>query len=673
MNRGELLKGIAYTAILLWMNAYICREWFTTPTAYMNSMHGFWTALARMGDGGWWHARWWPYWDAGIPFEFAYSPLVPLLTAAWSAVARIPHAAAFQCISGVVYILLPATLFVMAWLLTRAPGYAFLAGLVYSLMSLSEMLAPDGNFSWAGIIGSRRLFLMSAWDETPHLAGLAVVPIVILFLVLALQKRRLAVCAGAAALIALASLASPFAPITIAAAGGSLLCVLRREEWLSNLALTVGIGVFGWALAAPFYSPSLIRAIRRASAASPEGRWTLGTLTAVALVVLGWSILWHYLPRWNHPWQVQFMILFAYLVCSPPILLRWLSRQFVPQPARYKLEMEFALALLLVFLCRIWIEKLPPRVRQALVFVLLAFAAEQVAGHRRFAKDMLHRSDPTRSIEYRTSTWVAQNLPGTRVMLPGTIAQWANAFTTVLQVSGGSWSQAYSQIQQRAVAGIYNGNDNPERDALVSLAWLKAFGAGAVAVSGPASKEFWKPFAHPGKFEGVLPVLWREDDVTIYRVPQRTSSLAHIIPENAVVARTPRGQTDVAPLAPYIAALDDTTLPEAGLQWKGPNRLEIDTTAAPAQAVSIQVSYHPGWHATVNGQRRAIQRDGLGLMWLRPELSGLCHIVLEYDGGWELRFCRMLSAAAFLSLLAGPIVWRLVRRHGGGMQPAGNG
>jgi hypothetical protein len=87
MKRGELLKGIAYTAILLWMNAYICREWFTTPTAYMNSMHGFWTALARMGDGGWWHARWWPYWDAGIPFEFAYSPLVPLLTAAWSAVA----------------------------------------------------------------------------------------------------------------------------------------------------------------------------------------------------------------------------------------------------------------------------------------------------------------------------------------------------------------------------------------------------------------------------------------------------------------------------------------------------------------------------------------------------------------------------------------------------------
>ena len=77
MSRGELLQGFAYMAILVWMNAYICRDWFTTQTAYMNSMHGFWTALARMAEGGWWHARWWPYWDAGIPFEFTYSPLVP--------------------------------------------------------------------------------------------------------------------------------------------------------------------------------------------------------------------------------------------------------------------------------------------------------------------------------------------------------------------------------------------------------------------------------------------------------------------------------------------------------------------------------------------------------------------------------------------------------------------
>ena len=33
-------------------------------------------------------------------------------------------------------------------------------------------------------------------------------------------------------------------------------------------------------------------------------------------------------------------------------------------------------------------------------------------------------------------------------------------------------------------------------------------------------------------------------------------------------------------------------------------------------AVAIQVTYHPGWHATANGKGIPVRRDGLGLMWL---------------------------------------------------------
>jgi hypothetical protein len=259
------------------------------------------------------------------------------------------------------------------------------------------------------------------------------------------------------------------------------------------------------------------------------------------------------------------------------------------------------------------------------------------------------------------ATWIARNLPDTRVMVPGTIAQWTNAFTAVPQMGGGPWSESYSRVQQRAVAGVYNGGDSPERDARVSLAWLKAFGAGAVVVSGPASHEFWKPFAHPTKFEGLLPVLWQEDDVTIYRVPQRTPSLAHVIREDAIVREIPRSATDVAPFERYVASLDDTAMPEARFQWMGRNRIEVETTAATGQVVSIQVSYHPGWHATVNGQRRRIERDGLGLMWIRPEGTGPCRIALEYGGGWQLGMCRFIGAAALLGLMASPFVRRRLR------------
>ena len=47
-----------------------------------------------------------------------------------------------------------------------------------------------------------------------------------------------------------------------------------------------------------------------------------------------------------------------------------------------------------------------------------------------------------------------------------------------------------------------------------TLLWFKALGVRAVAVSGPGSTEVYKPFYHPGKFEGRLPVLarrWRCD------------------------------------------------------------------------------------------------------------------------------------------------------------------
>lgn len=123
--------------------------------------------------------------------------------------------------------------------------------------------------------------------------------------------------------------------------------------------------------------------------------------------------------------------------------------------------------------------------------------------------------------------------------------------------SGGSWSIAYNHIQQLGHAAIYNGGETPERDARVALAWLEAFGAGAVAISGPKSQEFWKPFAHPAKFEGILPVLWRTDDVTIYRVPQRSTSLAHVVPDTALVRHSPSGQTDIAGIEAYGAALQD--------------------------------------------------------------------------------------------------------------------
>ncbi len=89
-----------------------------------------------------------------------------------------------------VYCLAPISLFLMAWGLTRAAGTSFFAALFYSLASPTQLIVPDGEFRWDRIWEARRMFLVAAWDDTPHLTALALLPLAMLFLVLSVEKRR---------------------------------------------------------------------------------------------------------------------------------------------------------------------------------------------------------------------------------------------------------------------------------------------------------------------------------------------------------------------------------------------------------------------------------------------------------------------------------------------------
>ena len=642
LRAREVIQAVGYAVLLLWLNAYVCREMFFHYTPHMNSMQGFWIALARHAGAGWFRSAWWRFWDCGAPVEFVYAPLVPALSALVSAIRGIPRDAGFQAVSGLVYCVGPVTLFVMAWLLTRAPGRAFAAAVFYSLVSPSQLIVPDAQFSIQHLWDARRLYLTAVWDETPHMAALAILPLVILFLSLSLRKRRPIYYAAATLSIAVCSLASDFGPVITAMASVCLLFVLDRRDFLRNLVVIAGIGLFSYAICCPFLSPSNVSSIGEASGG---GSWNAGSFTALAIVATGWALLWHYLPRWTRDWRLQFFALFAWLTGSVPLMAAYLNRQFLPQPGRYKVELEFSAALLIVFATRSLFSRIPRPLQACLLFLFVALAGEQTVAQRKFAKAILAPADVAQTIEYRTSIWVRDHLPGVRVMLPGSIGQWADAFADIEQLAGGSWSVAYNPVQQRAVAAIYN------EDARVSIAWLKAFGAGAVVVSGPKSQEFWKQFAHPTKFDGLLPALWSEDDVTVYRIPRRTESLAHVIPESALVRRPPSSPGDTDEVQQYVAALEDESLPTAEFRWENGNRIHIRTTARLGQTVSVQITHHPGWHAKANGVARPLNADGLGLMWLQPGCDGPCDVQLDFDGGTELKLCHRLSMVALAALL----------------------
>jgi len=315
-----------------------------------------------------------------------------------------------------------------------------------------------------------------------------------------------------------------------------------------------------------------------------------------------------------------------------------------------------------VFGLRLVIERTPQWIRIALVFPLLFLAGRQTLCFRRAAKELTSAVDVKQSIEYRSAKWVAENLPGQRVMMAGSLGNFLDTFTEQEQLSAQPYTTAPNWEEQIAVYTIYIGENAGDRDGEYSLLWLKAFGAQAVAVPGPQSPEYWKPFTRPRKFDGMLPVLWREDDTTIYRVPQRFLSLAHVVRSGQLVRRQPTHGLDVNEVRRFVAALDSASTP-AVWEWLGSNLARIRTRLAPDEMVSVQINYHPGWHAMAKGGERPIRADGIGLMVIDPNCTGDCEIRLNYDGGWESRLCRAASGGVMLLLVA-ILAFGGVRRSG---------
>ena len=641
----ERLFPAAYLLAILWLNLYICRQvFFLEFTGKMNSMHGFWMAMARLAGEHWYKPSWWPYWYIGMPFEFTYAPLVPGLTAAIAKSSGVSVAQAFQIVSGIVYCLGPVALFLMARQLTERPGWSFVAAAVYSLSSASELLLPDSNFKLSHVGDPRRLYLCFVWDEVPHQLGLALVCLAILFLARGLRYRRFGSFVWAGVFISLALLASAFGVTGLLLLGACLLVTWETGTWRRNFVAVFLCGFLAYLAMCPFLPPSLILAIRADAGLFPDTEWTRASLWTLAAVVSVGSLLWFVSRKWQ-PRYLQFFFLLAYLCVVIPTLDKMRGLHFVPQAGRYKVELELALVLLAVFGSAVAIDRLPKMAKLVLALLLLWPAYKQVVWHRHFSKDVMKPFDITTTIEYQVAKWLESNRPGWRVVAPGSIGQWLNAFSNVPQFAGGSYSTDPNLVHLVALSGV-----PAFSDAVIPAIWYKAYGVDTVVVAGRDSPEFWQPHPHGHQFDGVFPVLWEERDTRIYAVPRPARTLAHAIPQDAVISRVPAEASDTAQIEKYVAAVEAAGAHPATFVWMDDSRARIHATLGASQVLSVQVTHHPGWKATAGGNAVRIAKDGLGQMILSVDRPGDYDIDLAYDGGWEGKLCRLVSATTCLAV-----------------------
>jgi hypothetical protein len=441
-------------------------------------------------------------------------------------------------------------------------------------------------------------------------------------------------------------LANMFGVVLVALLVVTVTFAFDRPAFFLRSALTA---VVAWMVASPWIPPSLLFAIRRNESGAGETPRTIVALAALTIVAIAFLVARRFAIRYVDQWPARWMLIASCIVMLIPALAAYTGLSFVPQPGRYKIEAELAIVWTGVFALGRVAGHLPLRVRVAVLSAMGLFAVRQTLAFRHTADALNAPGSLTKRIEYRSAEWIAKNLPGQRIMAGGGLGNFLNVFTDTDQLSAQPYTTALNWQEQVGVYTIYRGENAGDRDAEYSLLWLKAFGVQAIAVPGPASHEYWKPFARPNKFDGLLPVLWRDDDTTINRVPQSSESLAHVLQQDQLVHRPPVNGLDTAEVARVVAALDAST--SADFHWCGSNCATIRARLVAGDIVSTQINYHPGWHAIANGIAAPIRADGLGLMTIDPHCVGECEIRLQYDGGWELRLCRALSAATILLLI----------------------
>ena len=648
----KAVVGAGLALVLLGLNAYISLKLFGCEyTRSSHSIEGNFIAQSRLRAEYPGQRGWWPFWNAGMPFQNSYYPLLPATVATEAKLTGWSAARSYHMVTALLYCLGPVTMFLMAWGISRKPGYSFWAALAYSLVSPAALLSSPVRQDLGSAWNAGRLHALVYWGESPHIAALTLVPLALLCVHLALRGRRPIWCLAAALSMAAVALTNSFGTVTLAIGVLSLVYTQNRESFLKDLGMVAAIGLLGYVWISPSLPPSVLHTLWvNSPTAGGDYRFTLRSLAALSVEAALFALLWLWARRSKQPAHLRFFVFFAVLASAIPILGAFANWNVVPQPHRYQLDMEMAICWAAVFAFQPLADRWPRPARVLAALLLVCLAARQTILYRRFARTLIQPADVAQLFEYQTAVWLDQHLHGRRVMATGSCSLWLNAFVDSPQLSGGHDPFALNRMQLIAVYITYSA-DAGNRGGEFATLWLQAFGVHAINVSGPHGREFYKAVANPRMFEGLLPVLWREGDDTIYQVPQRTDSLAHVIPASAVVQRAPLHGLDVEPIRPFVAALEDASLPPAEIRWDSLSSGRIHTMLRPGQVVSVQINYHPGWHAQANGAPQPLVRDGLGLMIVKPDCSGPCTIDLTFDGGAEYKAARVASWVAALAAL----------------------
>jgi hypothetical protein len=651
------------------LNVWISWKLFHAEyTPNFGSIAGAFVSIARYISRHWGDFSWWPLWQCGMPYQDTYVPLLHLAVAAVATVARISAARAYNCVTGAAYCLGAVTLFFLARKLGAGRAAAFLSALAYSLFSPSALLIPNIAADLGSRWYSRRFQVLTVYGEGPHVTALALLPLAIVALQHALDKRTGTRFAFATLSISLVFLTNVPSSMALGLAVFCWIAAQPRGRRLSAWSIAAAASGLAYGVACYGIPPSSLGTIlsnvgrmhRGFAASLVHGPVLLALLLAAAFAV-GDLLCRTRLPLYFRFGLLYFGLLAVLVFTARPDIL-----ELLPQVSRLHLEMELAACLLLgggawAIYCRS-----PRRVRPVLAMAALAAAVVQFQHYRFKMRNDARPTEPATRSEYTTARWLDTNMAGQRTYVTGSDSFWLNSFTDTPQLKG-CCDQSQSMPVLSPVTYLVNVGLNPN-EMVLAKAYLQALGVQAMVASGPESTDVYKDIREPERFERLFPVLHRERGDVIYRIPQRSASLAHVVRRDELVPVRPSHQVENADVVTYANALQDTARPLAEFRWRRGNSAIVRAILHREDRVSVQVAWFEGWKAAIGGQPRPVFADGLGFIAIRPDCEGDCEIALSWTGRPDLRAAAWISSCSLalvaVLLFTGGLTGRRIR--GGG-------
>lgn len=580
---------------------------------------------------------WNPQQYAGQPTQFSYPPLIPYTAAAIHWGSGVEPFTAYRWLIGLFACMGPVTLAGAFFYFTGSWFWSLLAGIAYSFCSPVYGLFPPIDADRGLYYLPWRLLVLLKYGEGPHVAGLTMLPLILVAVHRATQRagfRALFLAAGAMALAPLTNWLCAFA-LTLAV----LVYWLARPQGWRRVMLA---GLLGYGLACFWLTPDYIFTTLFNWPKDSYGyqveqaHWPLyaGLLGLLVLLKFG-------MARAKADTFLQFTTLgfVAFLWIAGGFYL--FQRDTIPESRRYSLELELFLFLaIFAWMYTAWrsVESVDKGCVWLALLVLAGASMSQ--GQKTVARnyEAWGHTDREQSLEYRLAKWLYEAKPQGRVFATGGLRFRLNAWFPVAQV-GGTFE---SGLRERQVVGVFyqvrtgEASQAGEAETLDAMRELTAMGTEYVVIHGPGSEEYYKDFKNPLKLMGVAPVVYRlgEQD-WVHRLPFR--SMAFLVRPDELPVNAYKEALPV-----FYGAQTNPTRATMRFVEETPSRYRIEGPVAAGYEVSVLMNYDPGWKATQGGRRVEIGRNKLGMMQLHP-LEGQGDIVLEFGAVPQQRLCAGVS------------------------------